>query len=69
MNNINEKIEFLNKYTLSEDKVELLDINEVKEIPDNIIPEEWKNIFSKGDMRERINQMLYIWKLKYHLQF
>lgn len=63
MNNINEKIEFLNKYTLNEDKVELLDINEVKEIPDNIIPREWKNIFNEVDMRKRINQILYIWKL------
>ncbi len=58
-----EKIEFLNKYTLSKvNKVNLLSTDDVKKIPDGLIPEIWKDIFSDKNVEIRKKRMLDIWK-------
>ncbi|WP_034868834.1 hypothetical protein [Clostridium lundense] len=58
-----EKIEFLNKYTLSKvNKVNLLTTDDVKKIPDGVLPKVWKDIFSEKNVDVRKRKMLDVWR-------
>lgn len=63
MMNDKEKIEFLNKYTLSkENKVRLLSTDDIEEIPEGLFPKVWKEVFCEKEIDLKIKKMLNIWK-------
>lgn len=59
MNN-KDKLEFLNKYTLT--KGLTVDFLDIEDIEDNQIPETWRDIFREKEKKRKINKMLRIWE-------
>jgi len=58
-----EKIDFLNKYTLSKKfYVKILSTDEIINISEGIVPSEWKEIFIEVEKSHKINKMLKLWK-------
>lgn len=58
-----EKMNFLNKYTLNEKlTVKILSIGDIDDIEEGVIPDEWKSVFREVEKTNRIKKMLQIWK-------
>ena len=58
-----EKIDFLNKYTLSKKlSVKILNMDEINNIEEGIIPNEWKEIFKEVEKSNKIKKVLELWK-------
>jgi hypothetical protein len=58
-----EKIKFLNKYTLSKKlSVKILSKDEINNIEEGIIPNEWKEVFKEVEKSNKIKKMLELWE-------
>ncbi|MCY6354741.1 SMI1/KNR4 family protein, partial [Clostridium sp. ZS2-4] len=58
-----EKINFLNKYTLSKKlSVKILNMDEINDIDEQLIPNEWKNIFKELEKSNKIKKILELWE-------
>jgi hypothetical protein len=58
-----EKIDFLNKYTLSRKlTVRILNVDEINDIEEGIIPNAWKSAFKEVERENKIRKVLALWK-------
>ncbi|MES9801269.1 SMI1/KNR4 family protein, partial [Priestia megaterium] len=60
---LQDKLDFLNKYTLSKKlSVSLIGPNDIDNIQKDLIPDEWRGIFKEKDKSIRISEILNVWK-------
>lgn len=60
---LQDKLNFLNKYTLSEElSVSLIESNDIDYIQKDLIPDEWREIFKEKNKSSKISRVLNIWK-------
>lgn len=58
-----EKMDFLNKYTLSKEfTVKLLNLDEINALNEEIIPNEWKDALRESKQEHKIKNVLSIWE-------
>ncbi|KFX57256.1 SMI1/KNR4 family protein [Clostridium botulinum] len=58
-----EKINFLNKYTLNKKlSIKILNVDEINNLEEGVIPLEWKEAFNEVEKSKKIKKILEIWE-------